>query len=396
MNEMPNPNLLERPPPQSLILTLAVATGLIVANIYYIQPLAGLIGNEFGTPEASKGLFVTFAQLGYMAGLLFVVPLSDLVENRRLIATILFCLCAALAVIASATSTLTFFISLFAVGIASTAVQVIVPFAGHLASDATRGRVVGSVMSGLFFGIMLARPFASFVTYYFGWRSLFFGSAILMGLLALVLRKILPLRFPITSLGYRGILLSLIPLARDTPLLQRRALYHSACFGAFSLYWTAIPLLLMKAPYEFSQIGIGLFSLAGAAGAIAAPLAGRAADRGLIRPLTISALVSIVVAFAIAAIGHAVHSVTVLLAAALVLDLAVSVNLIISQRAIFSLSAEMRGRLNSLFMAAFFISGAIGSALAGFSFAQSGWAATCATGAGFGLAALVYSWNKPD
>lgn len=373
-----------------LTLLLAVACGLIVANIYYIQPLAGWVADEVGLSALATGLLVTFTQIGYGLGLIFIVPLGDIVAGRRLIVTMLGLLTLSLIVLSLAFSpTLVLGASLL-VGLTSVAAQVIVPFAGNLATDATRGRVVGNVMSGLLFGIMLSRPVSSLLAHWFGWRSIFVISAVATVLLAVVMQRRLPSGQPSSKLDYAGILRSLPGYVVKYPLLRRRALYHAALFGAFSLFWTAVPLLLVRPPFNLDQRGIALFSLAAAAGALVAPLAGRAADRGWTRQLTGTAISLVVFSFFLCLLTGQIRSIPVLVLAAILLDMGVSINLITSQRAIFALGAETRSRFNGLFMAFFFGGGAVGSALAGYTFATGGWPLTCRAGVVFGLAALLY------
>jgi len=373
-----------------LTFLFALACGLIVANIYYIQPLTALVAEEVGLPNWATGLLVTFTQIGYGLGLIFVVPLGDLVPGRRLITIMLCLLTLALVILSVAASWRFVLASSLLLGMTAVVAQVIVPFAGNLASDETRGRVIGNVMSGLLFGIMLSRPVASFVAHGFGWRAIFIASAVMMALLAIVMRIRLPWRKPSTAISYTKMLRSLPGYVRDYPLLRRRALYHAALFGAFSIFWTAVPLLLMGPAFGFDQRGIALFSLAGAAGALVAPVAGRFADRGLTRVLTGSAITMVAVSFLICLEAARIGSVSWLVFAAIFLDMGVSINLISSQRAIFALGAETRSRFNGIFMAFFFGGGAVGSALAGYTFATGGWTLTCWTGFVFGVAALAY------
>ncbi len=187
--------------PRALISLLAFACGLVVANIYYVQPLVGLVSRAFGTPLSSAGLFVTVTQLGYAAGLVLVVPLGDIAENRRLILVMLALLVAALVAIVFAPDAAVFLAASLVTGLAATSVQVMVPYAGHLAPDATRGRVVGSVVSGLLFGIMLSRPAASFSAHFFGTRSIFAASAVASLLLMVLLAVRLPKRGPSSTSG---------------------------------------------------------------------------------------------------------------------------------------------------------------------------------------------------
>ncbi len=371
---------------------LAAACGLIAANLYYAQPLAGPIRASLGLSPEATGLIVTLTQIGYGLGLLLIVPLGDLLENRRLILTMIGM--AALALIAAglAPTASAFLAAALLIGLASVAVQIIVPFAAHMAPEASRGQVVGNVMSGLMAGIMLARPVSSFIADFLSWRSVFFLSTLVMGLLALVLARALPLRRPQSTLRYGDLLASLGHLAKNTPILQRRALYQAALFGAFSLFWTVTPLVLAGPAFNLSQSGIALFALAGAAGTVAAPIAGRLADKGWSRPATAGAMVLGAASFLITHLvpEGSTLSLGLFVAAAILLDFGATVNIVLGQRAIFALGAEYRSRLNGLYMATFFAGGAIGSAAGGWAFAHGGWAWASWAGMALPLAALLY------
>lgn len=371
----------------AMIFLLASACGLICANIYYAQPLAGMIAAELGLSPAATGLIVTLTQIGYGLGLLFVVPLGDLIENRKLIVTTVAMAVAALLGAAIAPHAAQFLVAVFLVGLSSVAVQMIVPLAAHMTPDATRGRVVGSVMSGLMVGIMLARPVSSALSEVVSWRGVFLMSAGMMAVLALVLYRLLPRRVPNSKLAYRTLLASMGKLAISTPLLQRRAFYHAGMFSAFSLFWTVTPIYLSGPAFRLSQGEIALFALAGAAGAVAAPIAGRIADRGWTWGATLAALLAGMASFLITHIApEGSHlALALLVVAAIVLDFAVTTNLVLSQRAIFTLGAEFRSRLNGIFMATFFMGGAVGSALGGWAYATGQWAA--ASWLGFALPA---------
>lgn len=378
--------------PQWMALFLAATCGLIVANIYYAQPLAGPISAEIGLPRQAAGLIVTMTQIGFGAGLLLIVPLGDLFENRRLVLCVMSLCTLALLGVALATRPLTFLSAALLLGLSSVAVQILVPYASHLAPEAVRGRVVGNVMSGLLLGIMLARPVASFITEIASWRAVFLGSTCIMVVLGIVIRRVLPKRVPALRPRYGELLASMVHLALTTPILQRRGLYHAFIFGAFSLFWTASPLWLAGPAFHLSQAGIAWFALAGVSGAIAAPLAGRLADRGWSRPATGMAMIAVAVAFLMTHIGPAGSplALAVLVAAAILLDFGVAANLVVGQRAIFTLGAEYRSRLNGLFMAIFFMGGAIGSALGGWAYARGGWPLTSWVGFAMPLAALLY------
>ena len=382
--------------PAWLTLLLAASCGLIVANLYVAQPLVGPIGASLGLSPAARGLIPTMSQVGYGAGLLLIVPLADLVENRRLILCALGLAVPALAAAALSTHAAPFLAASLLIGLGSVAAQILVPYAAHMATDATRGRVVGNVMSGLMLGIMLARPVASFVTQASSWHAVFALLATAMVGLALVLRAALPPRRPEPGPGYGALLASMGRLALRTPVLQRRALYHACLFAAFSLFWTAVPLQLASA-YHLSQDGIALFALVGVAGAVAAPLAGRAADRGWTRPATALAIAAVIAALLLGRLGDQGGSrlgLAALVVAAVVLDLGVTANNVLGQRAIYQLGGAARGRLNGLYMATFFAGGAAGSALGGWAYARGGWSLALWIGLVLPLPALVGSLTE--
>ena len=370
---------------------LAVACGLVAANIYYGQPLAGQISAALGFSPAATGLIVTLTQIGYGLGLLLIVPLGDLVENRKLMLALIAVATLSLLAAATAASPIPFLAASLSIGVGSVAVQVIVPYAAHMAHDGNRGQVVGNVMSGLMCGIMLARPFASFLTEFSSWHMVYYVSAVMMVVLAVVLRLVLPQRIPAARLRYSQLLASMAQLALHTPLLQRRALYQACMFGAFSLFWTTTPLLLAGPAFNLSQTGIALFALAGAAGAIASPIAGRLADRGWTRPATAFAMIIAVLSFLMThlATDGSMLALVILTLAAILLDFGVQTNLVLGQRAIYALSAEQRSRLNGLYMATFFVGGAVGSALGGWAYAHGGWSLTAWVGLAFPVAALL-------
>jgi predicted MFS family arabinose efflux permease len=375
-------------PPASLVFLLAASCGLVVANIYYAQPLVGLIAPSVHISARSASLVMTLTQLGYAAGLLLLVPLGDMLENRRLIVATIAASVPALALLGLAPNGGTFLAAAAVAGVLSVAVQMLVPMAAHLAPDAMRGRVVGTVMSGLLFGILFARPAASFIAALAGWRAVFFCSAVVMAVLAVLLRAGLPQRRPAPGQRYGALLASLFALPVKSPVLRRRALCQAACFGVFSLFWTAVPLWL-TAHFGLTQRGIGVFALVGAAGALMAPLAGRLADAGHGTAGSRIALVVITLAFVLTWFGR--DSVVVLAAAGVLLDAGVQAHMVFSQREIYALSAPMRSRLNGVFMAIFFVGGAIGSAAASPLLIDHGWAGVAVLGCALPLAAFVYT-----
>ncbi len=383
---------IEKSIPAWLTLLLAAACGIIVANLYYTQPLVGLISSSIGLTAGSAGLIVTLTQIGYVVGLLFIVPLGDVIENRKLVFTALVFTAAALTVAAVTKQATLFFIASVLIGMGSVAAQVLVPFASYLATDAARGRVVGNVMSGLLLGIMLSRPLSSLVADIFGWHAIFALSATAVFLLAIILLKVLPARKPSTNTTYAALLGSMWHLLLQTPILRRRAAYHACVFATFSLFWTTAPLLLSGPDYHYSQKAIALFALVGVAGALAAPVAGRIADRGWTKPATGIALATVIVSVLLPLLfqTRSIAGIAVLVVSAILLDAGVSANLVLGQREIFSLVPDVRSRLNGLFMAIFFFGGAIGSAIGGWSYAVGGWNAALWIGLVFPVLALLY------
>lgn len=371
---------------------LSIGCGLLIANVYYAQPLTGLIAAALGMPGASAGLLVTLPLVGYGAGLLMVVPLADLVENKRLVLTLVGLEALCMAALTLLDHPAPYLVLAFFTGMSAAAVQVLLPYVTFLAPEAERGAAIGKVVSGVMLGIMLARPFSSAVAELLSWRAIFAVSAVLMLALFVALKWALPTRRPAPGLSYGTLLASMGSIFVSTPILRRRAFYHAFLFGAFSVFWTAVPLWLSGPQFHLTQSGIAWVALAGVAGAVAPPFAGRLADKGHSRLGTALAMILAALAFLVSGLiregGPA--SLGVLIAAAIVLDFAVSANLVLGQRAIYALSVEQRGRLNGLFMATFFAGGAIGSALGGWAYVRFGWTGVAVLGTALPVLGLAY------
>ncbi|MFF0227311.1 MFS transporter [Streptomyces sp. NPDC004629] len=374
--------------PGWLVALLAVATGMTAANLYYAQPLLAELRDVFQVSEAAAGLLITLTQIGYVIGMLFLVPLGDRLEKRSLVTVLLAVTTAALLAAGLATGFPMLLAASLVSGATSVVAQILVPFAASLAPDHTRGRIVGRVMSGLLTGILLSRTLSSLVSDVAGWRVVYLGSAALMAVLAVALWMALPQQAPTISVPYHHVLRSTAALLRAHPVLRRRGLYQAAMFGAFSAFWTTVSYLLTGPRFHYSAVGVGIFALVGAAGAAIAPLAGRWADRGLVRPMTGGAFAAAVVAFAVAGFGQ--HSIVFVALAAVVVDMAVQTSLILGQHTVYQLDAHARARLNSAFIAMFFLGGALGSQLGSFAYRAAGWGAVSAFGAALPLLALLY------
>lgn len=392
----PQPEVASELPGLSPALTFlfAFACGAMVGNIYYAQALIGLISDDLNLHGGMAGFIVTVTQLGYGAGLLLLVSLADLFENRRLVLLTLGGTALGLAGAALSNSAATFLISSFAIGFFACGAQVLVPFASHLVPAASRGKTIGNVMAGLLTGIMLARPLANLVASDFGWRAIFWISAVAMLAVLVLLRIALPKRQPHGGMRYGAILKSMWQLLVTTPALQRRALYQGIIFASFNLFWTGIPLLLTE-KFGYGQRQIALFALAGAAGALAAPVAGRLADRGYTRRGTAIAMITLTIWFIIAGWAGTAISIAALVLSAIFIDSAVQTNQILSQRIIFSLNDQARGRLNAVYMTIVFLLGSGGSALAAATYFYGGWWATSLAGAAMGIAVLGIFATEP-
>ncbi|BCP54507.1 putative MFS-type transporter YdeR [Kaistia sp. 32K] len=371
-----------------LTILMAAACGAIAANLYYAQPLIALIGPDIGLSPALASLVVTLTQLGYGLGLVLLVPLADILENRKLVLVAVAITAFALLLAAIAPRALPFLGAVLFIGACASVAQVLVPMAAHMADDATRGRTVGNVMGGLMIGIMFARPLAGFLSDLVGWRGVFIASSGLMLALTLLLARFLPRRTPHSGYSYGALIGSLWPILRDTPALRRRGLYQFCLFACFSLFWTSVPLELAGAPFHLSQSEIALFALAGAAGALSAPLAGRLADRGYVQIGTGLVIVGTFAAFALSGLA-AIGSIAALVIAAIVIDFCVQGNTVFGQRVLYMLAPAIRGRLSGLYVAIFFMGGAVGSAIASPLYENFGWNGVLVAGLAFPLIAFA-------
>lgn len=372
---------------RGLILLFAFSCGAIVANLYYAQPIIALIAPDLHMSGGMASLIVSLTQIGYAAGLFFLVPLGDLVENKKLMVVTALTSIASLALAATVRAPGLFLAVSLIVGFSSVAVQLLIPLAAHLAPSESRGRVVGTIMSGLLLGILLSRPVASFIADHFGWRAVFAFGAATMAVVTVLLMLTVPSRRPAHQATYMQLIRSLGRLVATQPVLRERSLYQGLMFGSFSLFWSAAPVELMH-HHHLSQSAIALFSLVGAMGASSAPIAGRLADAGHTGRATVVALGLAAASFAPALFVPGA-GVAGLVATGILLDFAVQMNMVLGQREIYALDAHSRNRLNSIYMTSIFVGGAIGSALASALYEHGGWTWIAIVGALFPLAALA-------
>lgn len=385
----------------SLIALFAVAVGVIVTNLFASQTLVGLIGVSVGLAPDASGVVPMMTLLGYAAGLFLLVPLADLLENRRLVVRMLTCAVLAAGGAAVSPTAIALCGSLFLLGVACSAIQILVPLAASMAPPERRGRVIGDVMGGLMVGILFSRPIASLVADAFGWRAFYEASAVAMALLTIVLATRLPVRRPDVQSSYLALVGSLWHLLREEPVLRVRAVTAGLVMAAFSLFWTGVALVLSQPPFDLSQRGIALFALAGAGGAVVTPMFGRAGDRGWTRVGTIASHLALIIAMVLSAVagtasaGASIVPLVAMGISAVLLDVSVTGDQTLGRRAINLIRPEARGRVNGLFVGLFFLGGAAGSATAGVAWTSGGWPLICLIGGGFGAAALVVSVLTP-
>jgi predicted MFS family arabinose efflux permease len=372
---------------RGLLLLLATIAGVSVANIYYNQPLLDGLRATYRAEAGWVGAVPAATQLGYAAGMLFLAPLGDRFDRRRLILLQTAGLVLALMAAALAPTLAVLAAASLAIGVLSTIAQQAVPFAAELAPPEQRGHAVGTVMSGLLLGILLARTAAGFIAEYFGWRTVFAASiAALLALAAVVVLR-LPKSRPTSTLPYGKLLASMWHLAVELPGLRQAAFTGAALFAAFSAFWSVLTLLLAGPPFHLGPQAAGLFGIVGAAGALAAPLAGRSADkRG---PRAVISLSIVLVAIAFVIFGLSATSLIGLVAGVIILDIGVQAAQISNQSRIYALKPEARSRINTVYMVCYFIGGAAGSAVGALAWRSFGWTGVSAVGFAFALIAAA-------
>jgi len=372
----------------ALVWLMSIATGLTVAANYYAQPLLHVIASELGLSVPQAGSIVTAAQVSYAVGLFLLVPLGDLLDRRNLIFVMTLLAAAGLCASALAGNLPMLLAGTAVAGLFSVVAQVLVPFGATLAAPHERGKVVGTLMSGLLLGILLARTFAGLVAAVGNWRAVYGIAALLMAALAFILRRALP-HHPAQAAGmsYARLIASIAALFVQEPVLRTRALVGALMFASFAMFWTALAFLLSAPPFGYSTFTIGLFGLAGAAGALAAARVGRLADQGRGESATRFGLAVLLASWLPIAFGHA--CVLPLVAGVVLLDLGAQAVHISNQNAIYRIRPEARSRLTAAYMTSYFIGGSLGSVASAWAYAYAGWhgVSVCGALAGLGAAA---------
>ncbi|QNF35722.1 MFS transporter [Adhaeribacter swui] len=341
---------------------MAIATGLVVANLYYNQPLLDEIARTFRITQAKAGSISMLTQVGYAVGMLFIIPLGDMLKRKKLIMVNFALIIVALLLAAFAPNAGFLMAASFFIGATSVTPQLLVPMAAHLARPEERGRTVGFVMSGLLIGILLSRTISGFVGAHLGWRAMFIIAAVVMFVLWIVLYFLLPEVYPDYKGNYKSLMQSLGWLIRDEPLLRMAAVRGALCFASFAAFWTTLAFLLREPPFKAGSDVAGAFGLVGAFGALGASFMGRISDKGNSRQITTYSIGLIILSYLV--FGIFGTSYIGLVAGVILLDLGVQATHISNQTLIFSLQPEARNRLNTVYMVTYFLGGASGTFIA--------------------------------
>jgi len=389
-----------KPLPPALVLLLATGAGLGAAAIYYSQPMLGVLGADIGASDRAIGFVPTLTQLGYALGILLLAPLGDRYDRRRVILAKAAALAVALLLGGAASSIGPLLVASLVIGLAATLAQDIVPAAAALAPEAQRGKIVGTVMTGLLLGILLSRVVSGFVAEHLGWRAMFFIAAASIGLIAAAMWRGLPRFRPTTQLSYGALIASLAGLWLRHRSLRRAALAQGLLAVAFSAFWSTLAVMLHGAPFHLGSAAAGAFGLAGAAGALAAPLAGRLADRRgpeLVTRLGAGLVLLSFAAMTLAPLLAPQHSLWLIVAGTIGFDLGFQATLIAHQTIVYGIDPAARSRLNSVLFVGMFIGMATGAALGSLVLAQWGWlAVTALATAAASVALIVRLWPAAE
>jgi predicted MFS family arabinose efflux permease len=381
----------EDPPPgipPRLKYVFAIAGGVTAANIYYAQPLLPAIADDFDASSGTTALIVTVSQVGYVAGLMFLVPLGDLIARRRLIPIVLGATSVGLLAAAAAPGLAVLIVLAGLIGAGSVCTHIMIPFAAHLSTPEERGRVIGAIVTGLLVGVLTGRTASGLIADLAGdWRAVFVVAAVLIGVLSLFLTRELPPDEDRPAIRYRDLLRSTVALAKAHPVLRLRATYGFLSFAALSAFWTSVSFVLDRPPFEFSDGVIGLFGLVGAAGAVMASVAGRMADAGRTRAATGALALLIPFSFWLFSAGRT--SVVAILVGIVLVDVGFNGVHVLNQHTIYTVAGDTPSRVNAVYMTVLFSGGACGSALSAFIYSHSGWTGVCLLGGGLGTAVCL-------
>jgi predicted MFS family arabinose efflux permease len=360
------------------IWILSIASAATVANLYYSQPLLADIAHSFSASTSAVGIIATITQFGYALGLLLIVPLGDAIDRRKLISLSLIAVTVSLVGTALAPSLLFLSIASFALGVTTIIPQIIIPFAANLARDEERGKVIGTIMSGILIGILLARTVSGFIGAHFSWRAIYWFAAVMMVVLLFALRAFLPKEEPREHMSYPELLRSLWHLMRTEPVLREASLFGALAFGSFQVFWVTLAFYLGQTPYHYHSDVVGLFGLVGVVGATAATFIGKQTDRT--EPRAITGIMIVIVLLTFLVFWLFGQSLWGLIAGVILLDLGSQGIQISNQARVYSLIPAARSRLNTIYMVSYFVGGTLGSLLGNYGWNIAGWTGVSTVG----------------
>ncbi|NIG53742.1 MFS transporter [Chitinophaga sp. Cy-1792] len=369
------------------ITVMALCTGLIVANIYYCQPLLVLMSDEFGVSVENAGQVTFFTQLGYALGLLFCVPLGDMLEKKRQIILMTLAAATALALSALSLNITMLKVTGLMIGFTSVVPQLILPLAATLSSNENRGKVIGVVMSGLLIGILLSRTLSGIVGHHLGWRGMFWIAAGISLLLAVFMFFTFPKSAPAFKGTYGDLMKSLMTLTKEQPVLREASAINACVFAMFGLFWTTVVFLLSEAPFHYGSDKIGLMGLAAAAGAMGAPLVGRIADKKNPRIAIGYGIIFLFIGFFLFFFFKT--EIIGIIIGIIAIDLGLQSIHVSNQTRVYALIPSARNRLNTVFMTTSFIGTALGSGIGLWVWKVGEWTGVCIAGTGFIMIALL-------
>ena len=370
-----------------LVFLMAFAIGITVASNYYAQPLLHSITDDLHIAVKHAGFIIMAAQFSYAIGLLFITPLGDKMERKRLILTLMILSTCGLLISATSQSLWMLMLGTAMTGLFSTVAQVLIPFAATLSSPEHRGKIVGTLMSGMLLGILLGRAFAGLVSSMTDWHYVYWIAASIMTIVTLLLYLSLPSYRNTININYFQLLFSIGSLYQQEPVLRIRSLLAIISFALFSLLWTPLAFVLSNTPYHYSDFIIGLFGLAGAAGALGSPIVGRLSDKGKGFLATTIGLILLLASWL--PLSLAEYSLLALILGVILLDFAVQVTHVSNMNAIYQIRPEARSRMNTGYMVSYFIGGMLGSIASTYLYSNYGWLAIIISGTILGSLGLL-------
>lgn len=387
MSDVSLENQLKAEISRSLLLTMAVASGVAVANIYYNQPMLADMAHSLGTGSHQIGYVATATQVGYAAGMPLFVPLSDFVERRKLIVSLFVAVACSLALAAVASNLVWLTAASFLIGATTVIAQIIIPLSAELATPDQQGRTIGTILSGVLLGILLARTLSGVVSHHLGWRVMFWLAAGMSLVFAVILAKRLPAIHAKTHMTYARVMHSLWILVKEIPKLRQVCFVAGMFFASFSAFWTTLVFLLVESPFHMGSQAAGLFGLVGAVGAGVAPWAGRLSDSRSPRFVVRLAIIIVLASFGVFWAGMA--HVWALVLGVVLLDAGVQAAQVANQTRVFQLEPAARSRINTVYMVGYFGGGSLGSLLGSWMWSRWHWPGVCIAGIGLMLLATI-------